>query len=79
MDTVRFFGAAAQAAGTTHETVDAETLGALITSVTTDRDDHFAAVLGRCSILVDGLRTDDRSTTLEATSVVDVLPPFAGG
>ena len=47
MATVRFFAAAAQAAGTTHETVDAETLGALITSVTTDRDDHFAAVLGR--------------------------------
>jgi molybdopterin converting factor small subunit len=36
-------------------------------------------VLTACSFLVDGTQTRDRSHELSSGSVVDVLPPFAGG
>jgi molybdopterin synthase sulfur carrier subunit len=35
-------------------------------------------VLDRCSILVDGVRSDD-GAAIAPSDVVDVLPPFAGG
>ena len=38
----------------------------------------LGAILPRCAVLVDGRRSDDE-TALGAASVVDVLPPFAGG
>lgn len=79
MVTVRYFAAAADAAGTASETVDAATLGALVTAVSSGRDQRFADVLGRCAHLVDGRRTDDPATTLTPGATVDVLPPFAGG
>ena len=36
-------------------------------------------VLGRCSVLVDGARSEDRDLALALTATVDILPPFAGG
>ena len=36
-------------------------------------------VLTACSFLVDGTTTRDRAMQLSPGSVVDVLPPFAGG
>ena len=79
MVTVRYFAAAAEAAGTASEPVDAATLGGLVDTITTGRDERFAAVLGRCAVLVDGRRGDDPATPLPAGATVDVLPPFAGG
>jgi len=79
MARVRYFAAAAEAAGTPSEQVDADTLGALLEALRTGRDARFAAVLGRCAVLVDGRRTDDPATPLAAGVGVDVLPPFAGG
>lgn len=79
MATVRFFAAAAEAAGTSTEAVDAENLGELLMIIAAERDDRFDAVLERSSILVDGLRTADPDTPILPDSVVDVLPPFAGG
>lgn len=38
-----------------------------------------ARVLSRCSFLVNGVATTDRSTRLSAGDLVDVMPPFAGG
>ena len=38
----------------------------------------FARVLGRCSVLVGGVRAGD-ADLVPAGAVVDVLPPFAGG
>lgn len=79
MVTVRYFAAAAEAAGTSSETVDAATLGDLVGAVRAGRDERFAAVLERCARLVDGRRTDDPATALPDGATVDVLPPFAGG
>ena len=45
-------------------------------------DDRFTTVLGRCSFVVDGDPVGGRdhgSVTVRPDSVVDVLPPFAGG
>lgn len=36
-------------------------------------------VLERCSFLVDGVSVTDRRHPLDGASVLDVLPPFAGG
>ena len=79
MVTVRYFAAAAEAAGTASEPVDAATLGSLVDAITADRDERFAAVLGRCAVLVDGRRGDDPAAPLPEGATVDVLPPFAGG
>ena len=79
MATVRYFAAAAAAARTASETRDATTLGELLADLTAAHGPEFERVLGRCSILVDGVRSDDPATTLDAAATVDVLPPFAGG
>ena len=79
MATIRYFAAAAEAAGVASETVAAATLGDLVTKLTQTRDDRFAQVFGRCSVLVDGANTSDPATPLAADAKVDVLPPFAGG
>ncbi len=79
MVTVRYFAAAAEAAGTASETVAARTLGDLAAAVRQGRDARFAAVLDRCAHLVDGQRVDDPAAVLPEGATVDVLPPFAGG
>ena len=79
MPTVRCIAAAAEAAGTNTVVVDAATLGELRDALVEEHGEGFSRVLDRCSILVEGHRTDDRETPLSPTMVVDVLPPFAGG
>ncbi|MFV0428328.1 MAG: MoaD/ThiS family protein [Arachnia sp.] len=76
---VRYFAAAADAAGKSSENVDAGTLGDLIDTLTARHDAGFAEVLARCSLLVDGTYRDERGYCLDAAMGVDVLPPFAGG
>lgn len=39
----------------------------------------LAAVLPRCSVLVDGVVGHDEAAEVPAGARVDVLPPFAGG
>ncbi|MUM15896.1 MoaD/ThiS family protein [Mycobacterium sp. CBMA271] len=79
--TVRYFAAAASAAGIQEETVELPA-GASFDDLTR----HLAAkgaelehVLARCSFLYDGVAVRNRSERPESGSVVDVLPPFAGG
>lgn len=76
---VRYFAAAAEAAGTTSEAVSAATLGELRTAVVARHGDDLARVLTRCSLLHDGARLDRDDAPLPGGAVVDVLPPFAGG
>lgn len=76
---VRYFAAAAEAAGTASEALDAATLGALCTALVDAHGSGLGQVLERCSLLVDGVNTADADTVLDETTVVDVLPPFAGG
>jgi hypothetical protein len=42
------------------------------------RSPEFARVLAHSSLLVDGLRAR-REQALDEASVIEVLPPFAGG
>lgn len=76
---VRFFAAAAEAAGATEvEMPGPVLLGELRTALSHRYGPEFAGVLDRCSVMVDGARPGDTDRIAE-DSVVDVLPPFAGG
>ena len=81
--TVRYWAAARAAAGVAEESYDAIDLASLLGAVRwRHAADGLPAVLARCSYLIDevspGLR-DHAAVTLHADSVVEVLPPFAGG
>lgn len=78
MAVVRYFAAAAEAAGTTGEQLDAGTVAGLRALMIATHGDGLGRVLERCSFLVDGVRSDD-SAPVCAGDLVDVLPPFAGG
>ncbi len=79
MATIRYFAAAAAAAGTASEAHPAQTLGALLAGLRDAHGAEFAEVLGRCSVLVDGVASTEAATPVAAGATVDVLPPFAGG
>ncbi len=77
--TVRYFAAAAEAAGTTSEPVRAGDVGELRAAMVAAHGADLARVLTRCSLLAAGVRLTADDTPLPAGSTVDVLPPFAGG
>ena len=75
---VRYFAAAAEAAGKREEVLPvAGTVGALRLLLVERYGDAMARVLASGSFLVDGVVSRDDSRALGST--VDVLPPFAGG
>lgn len=79
---VRYFASAKAAAGVDEDRVDAATLQAALAVVRSRHDDRLGRVLEVCSFLVDGDPVgarDHADVTLVESSVVDVLPPFAGG
>jgi molybdopterin synthase sulfur carrier subunit len=77
MARVRYFAAAEEATGLGTETRFEASLGELRAALGTEHPE-LGAILPRCAVLVDGSRVDD-DVTLGADSLVDVLPPFAGG
>ncbi|MDP4331812.1 MoaD/ThiS family protein [Curtobacterium sp. A7_M15] len=79
MTTIRFFAAARAAVGVDEVSLAATTLDEALRSVTPADPDRWRALQERCSYLVDGVTTRDRSTALDGVAVVDVMPPFAGG
>ena len=82
---VRYWAAAKAAAGTAEESFPAvPDLAALLAAVEQryGAGSALVGVLARCSYLVDEVSPGARPHTevaLAAGSVVDVLPPFAGG
>lgn len=81
--TVRYWAAAKDAAGTAEETVEANTLQEALDTVRHLREEgRFQRVLGISSLLVDekpvGSRDHSEIAVTEG-SVIEVLPPFAGG
>jgi molybdopterin converting factor small subunit len=78
--TLRYFAAAAEAAGCEQESIDAVgngTLADLRRFLESRYGEPMRQVLSAGSFLVDGtVRTDDVPVR---GSTVDVLPPFAGG
>ncbi|GAA1150988.1 MoaD/ThiS family protein [Ornithinicoccus hortensis] len=79
MATVRYFAAAAEAAGAQEERVGADSLGELLQQLEERHGAELGRVLARSSLLFEGRYVDDRETPLDVDAVVDVLPPFAGG
>ena len=77
MTTVRYFAAAAEAAGTETEERSEATLAGLRTAILNEHPKLFL-VLPDCAVLVDGVRTDGDIPLADAR-LIDVLPPFAGG
>ncbi|WP_084102157.1 MoaD/ThiS family protein [Demequina sp. NBRC 110051] len=79
MARVRFFAAAAEAAGVDEAAVSgAATVGELRARLAELFGDDLDRVLRRCSIVVDRVRADD-DAAVGPEALVDVLPPFAGG
>ncbi|MFP7832603.1 MoaD/ThiS family protein [Marisediminicola sp. LYQ134] len=89
---MRFFAAARAATGrdtlelediggppTLAEALDAATELVRSDGALTPTGSDLERVLSRCSFLVDGLATTDRTVELASGATVDVLPPFAGG
>lgn len=77
--TVRYFAAAAEAAGTEQDQLSAPDLSALLAGLVDRHGEALAEVLRRSSLLHEGRYVSDPATPLAADAVVDVLPPFAGG
>ena len=75
---IRWFAGAAQAAGTTEETIDDPREGT-IRDVLTGVHPDAAAVLQRCSFLVDKKSLPGDAPWPSGAQTLDVLPPFAGG
>ncbi len=74
---VRYFAAAEEFAGRAEQTRSEPTLGALRAALAAEIP-ALGGILPRCAVLVDGARVGDE-TPLGADTLVDVLPPFAGG
>ncbi|MCZ2858940.1 MoaD/ThiS family protein [Blastococcus sp. VKM Ac-2987] len=77
--TVRYFAGARAAAGVETEAREAGSLDELVGQIVADHGERLERVLTACSFLIDGTQTRDRAAALAPGSVVDVLPPFAGG
>ena len=82
MALLRYFAAAKAAAGVGSEELAGGTLAAVLDAARSGHDDRFTTVLGRCSFVVDGDPVggrDHAQVAVRPDSLVDVLPPFAGG
>jgi molybdopterin converting factor small subunit len=82
MPTIRYWAAAKAAAGVAEEHYDAATLADLVGAARAAHDGRLATVLDRCSWVVDDAPVggrDHASVVLDADSVAEALPPFAGG
>ncbi|OBG85322.1 molybdopterin synthase sulfur carrier subunit [Mycobacterium sp. NS-7484] len=79
--TIRYFAAAAAAAGVDTETLDLASDATIATLVEhlSERDAELARVLKRCSYLSDGVAVRDMGKPVSTLQTLDVLPPFAGG
>jgi molybdopterin converting factor small subunit len=80
--TVRYFAAARAAAGVEVDKVQvssAATVDDLLDAIRTEHGSPLAAVLERCSYLLDEVAVRDRTAPLATATTLDVLPPFAGG
>lgn len=77
---IRFYAGAADAAGTSATVLDPVDLTAAeLRDQLCTGNPALTAVLGRCTLLVDGHPVRDSAERIPGTARVDVLPPFAGG
>jgi molybdopterin converting factor small subunit len=79
---VRFFAAARAAAGVDQEQIEVHPPATVADVVRAASDRHgpqLAVVLRRCSFLLDEMAVHGHQEPVTQGSVLDVLPPFAGG
>jgi molybdopterin converting factor small subunit len=82
MTVLRYWAAAKAAAGVAEEQIPAATLAEALAAARSARNERFSTVLARCSFIVDGDPVggrDHSGVVVRPDSLVDVLPPFAGG
>lgn len=79
--TVRFFAAAAAAAGRESMALTLPTGASVHDAVCelSGQSDEIALVIQKCSFLCDGVAVRDRALVLIPHQTLDLLPPFAGG
>ena len=78
MPTIRLFAGARETAGTDRDTLDGDTVRAVLDAAVARYGDDFGALLGSCKVWVNGepAGPDD---AVAATDEVAVLPPVSGG
>lgn len=76
---VRLFAAAAAELGADQLDVRGDTLAAVLAALGDGASETARTVIGRSSLLVNGVATTDRTRAMADGDRVDVLPPFAGG
>ena len=76
---VRYFAAAAAAAGIEEESVKPGTLAEIVEKIGDKHGALMVKVLPACSFLIDGTATTDHTVAVSGGQSIDVLPPFAGG
>jgi sulfur-carrier protein len=80
--TMRYWAAAKEAAGRAEETITADTLAGALAAAAAAAGTALGSVLARSSFLIDGSPVGRRpadAVPLRDGSVIEVLPPFAGG
>ena len=78
--TFRLFAAARASAGQAQVDVPAGPVRDVVAGLAAGRPQRFAEVLAISALVLDGTRLDPTSpAALAEGSIVDVLPPFAGG
>ena len=78
MATLRMFASAREAAGTDRVTIDAATVGEVLDAACVRYGEHFAAVLEKCRVWLNG-EAATRSDPVSDADEVAVLPPVSGG
>ena len=79
---VRYFAAARAAAGVDEEKLavaDDASVADVLAAVRIEHGPDLARVLSRCSYLLDEVAVRDLDAPLGTATILDVLPPFAGG
>lgn len=76
---MRYWAGLRAVAGVTEETAAPGPVGAVLAEVRARHDARFATALERCGLLLDGSQVHDHSAPAGPGSLLDCLPPYAGG
>lgn len=78
MPIIRLFASAREAAGTDRDTIEGETVAAVLTAAQQRYGSEFSDLLPSCRVWVNGEPADPDSP-VSADDEVAVLPPVSGG
>ncbi len=76
--TVRLYAAARSAAGISESEVSPDKLEHILESLAYGNP-QLSQVFAQCSFLINGVAVHKMQVEVAAGSIVDILPPFAGG